>query len=53
MVTHDSRMANRCGRILYLLDGKIQGKLILEDGCMEPVKKGEEKVNQWLARMEW
>lgn len=53
MVTHDSRMASRCGRILYLLDGRLQGELILEDGCNEPVKKREEKVNQWLARMEW
>ena len=26
MVTHDSRMASRCGRILYLLDGQIQGE---------------------------
>lgn len=53
MVTHESRMASRCGRILYLLDGKIQGELILEDGCNESVKKREEKVNQWLAKMEW
>lgn len=53
MVTHDSRMASRCGRILYLLDGRIQGELILEDGYNESVKKREEKVNQWLAKMEW
>lgn len=53
MVTHDSRMASRCRRILYLLDGRIQGELILEDGYNESVKKREEKVNQWLAKMEW
>lgn len=27
MVTHDSRVASRCERILYLLDGKIRGEL--------------------------
>ena len=53
MVTHDSRMASCCGRILYLLDGQLRGELILEDGCNEPLKKREEKVNQWLAKMEW
>ena len=31
MVTHDSRMASRCGRILYLLDGQIRGELMLAD----------------------
>lgn len=53
LVTHDSRMASRCKRILYLLDGQIQGELILEDCSKEPLKQREEKVNQWLAKMEW
>ncbi|MGN0250020.1 MAG: ABC transporter ATP-binding protein [Oliverpabstia sp.] len=53
MVTHDSRMASRCGRILYLLDGQLQGELILEDRFKESLKQREEKVNQWLAKMEW
>ncbi len=53
MVTHDSRMASRCGRILYLLDGQIRGELILEDGLEDSLKQREEKVNRWLAKMEW
>ena len=53
MVTHDSRMASCCGRILYMLDGQLRGELILEAGCNEPFKRREEKVNQWLAGMEW
>lgn len=53
MVTHDSRMASRCKRILYLLDGQIQGELILEDCSKESPKQREETVNQWLAKMEW
>ena len=53
MVTHDSRMASRCGRILYLLDGQIQGELTLTDCPESSMKQREEKVNRWLTRMEW
>ncbi|MGN0735949.1 MAG: ABC transporter ATP-binding protein [Anaerovoracaceae bacterium] len=53
MVTHDSRMASRCGRILYLLDGQLQGELTLEDYPDDSHKQREETVNQWLANMEW
>ena len=53
MVTHDSRMASRCGRILYLLDGQLQGELTLEDCPHNSLKQREEKVSQWLAKMEW
>lgn len=53
MVTHDSRMASRCGRILYLLDGQIQGELTLADCPESSMKQREEKVNRWLAEMEW
>ena len=53
MVTHDSRMASRCGRILYLSDGQLQGELILEGGPEDCLRQREEKVNQWLTKMEW
>lgn len=53
MVTHDSRMASRCGRILYLLDGQIQGELTLKDCQHDSLRQREEKVNKWLAEMEW
>ena len=53
MVTHDSRMASRCGRILYLLDGQIRGELILQDCPEKSLKQREEMVNRWLAKMEW
>ena len=29
MVTHDSRIAAMCDRIIYLLDGEIRGELLL------------------------
>lgn len=53
LVTHDSKVASRCNRILYLLDGSICGELKLdrmEDG-MERMR--EEKVNRWLMDMGW
>lgn len=51
MVTHDSRVAAKCGRILYLLDGRIKGELSLAG--MAEGKEKEEKVSQWLAGMGW
>ena len=53
MVTHDSRMASRCGRILYLLDGQIQGELTLTDCPESSIMQREDKVNRWIAKMEW
>ena len=51
IVTHDSKVAARCGRILYLLDGGIKGELSLVG--MPEGKGREEKVNRWLAAMGW
>lgn len=51
MVTHDSRVAAKCGRILYLLDGRIKGELSLAGTKGE--KEREEKVSRWLAGMGW
>ena len=51
IVTHDSKVAARCTRILYLLDGGIKGELSLV-GTPEG-KNREEKVNRWLAGMGW
>ena len=51
MLTHDSKVAAKCGRILYLLDGSIKGELSLRGMTKE--KEKEEKVNRWLAEMGW
>lgn len=51
IVTHDSKVAAKCDRILYLLDGSIKGKLSLV-GISEG-KYREEKVNKWLTGLGW
>lgn len=51
MVTHDSKVAATCNRVLYLIDGKIEGILDLLEGA-EPSER-EEALLQWLSRMGW
>lgn len=51
IVTHDSKVAAKCNRILYLLDGSIKGELSLV-GTSEG-KDREEKVNRWLFGLGW
>lgn len=51
VVTHDSRVAGKCDRILYLLDGRIRGELTLRQVNGE--KRREDVVSQWLAKMGW
>ena len=51
MVTHDSKVAARCGRILYLLDGCIKGEFSPAGVVGE--KEREAAVSRWLAEMGW
>ena len=53
MVTHDSRIAAMCERILYLLDGEIRGELILRKYIQDDVREREQKTNRWLESMGW
>lgn len=54
LVTHDARVAAKCSRILYIVDGNIQGEL--ETGRMEEegqLRDRERKVMSWLQEMGW
>lgn len=53
MVTHDSRVASRCDRIIYLLDGQISMQLTLGKSTAGAEKQREEKVATWLMEMGW
>ena len=51
MVTHDSKVASFCDRILYLLDGSIKGELAFSDALRQPEK--EEQIIVWLRELGW
>lgn len=52
-VTHDSKVASNCDRILYLLDGSVCGELIMGKPKAGEEKQREDKVNRWLMEMGW
>lgn len=53
MVTHDSKNAGVCERILYILDGEIKGELKLGKYTHNDAKEREKKTSQWLDEMGW
>ena len=53
MVTHDSRIASMCERILYLLDGEIRGELKLGKNVQNDNREREQKTIRWLDEMGW
>ena len=53
MVTHDSRIASMCERILYLLDGEIRGELKLGKNVQNDNREREQKTIRWLEEMGW
>lgn len=53
MVTHDSRVAAKCERVLYLLDGEIQGELILGAYTEKESAAREAHTLDWLQKMGW
>ncbi|SEL70480.1 putative ABC transport system ATP-binding protein [Butyrivibrio sp. ob235] len=53
MVTHDSKVAGICDRILYILDGEIKGELKLGKYKAENRKEREQETAVWLESMGW
>lgn len=53
MVTHDSKIASSCDRIIYLLDGRIPAELTLGKSVTGAEKQREEKTARWLMEMGW
>ena len=54
LVTHDSKVAAKTDRVLYIEDGNIKGEYILgkfEDEAS--FKERERKLNTWLMEMGW
>lgn len=53
MVTHDSRIASMCERILYILDGEIKGELKLGKNMKDQSREREQETVRWLSKMGW
>lgn len=54
LVTHDVKVAARCSRVLYIVDGNIKGEYNLEkETGSSSVKDRERKLNTWLMEMGW
>ena len=53
MVTHNSKLASRCNRVLYILDGQIKGEYRFEENDQNNDKEREEKLACWLSDYDW
>ena len=53
MVTHDVKVASKCSRVLYIVDGNIKGEYIspVESDVQE--KDRERRLNNWLMEQGW
>ena len=50
LVTHDVKVASRCGRVVYLVDGNIKGEYTFEES--QP-RARERALSNWLIEMGW
>lgn len=56
LVTHDMKVAAKCTRIMYIVDGNIKGEISLgkmADKTDTAIRDRERKVNNWLIEMGW
>ncbi len=53
IVTHDSKVAACCDRILYLTDGKISGECILGKCKHSEKQERERALGSWLEQQGW
>ena len=53
LVTHDVKVAAKCTRILYIVDGNIQGEYKLEKYDKTKLRDRERALNGWLMEMGW
>lgn len=54
LVTHDVKVAAKCSRVLYIVDGNIQGEYPLgKYADTSLARERERKLNHWLMEMGW
>ncbi len=54
MVTHDSKVAAKCTRVLYIVDGNIKGEYNLgKCESASQMRERERALNNWLLELGW
>lgn len=53
MVTHDAKVAAKCRRVLYIVDGKIKGEFVNDKRKELSEKEVERNLNNWLLDLGW
>lgn len=53
LVTHDVKVAAKCKKVLYLVDGNVKGEYNFEKEMQGDLRKREKELNNWLVDMGW
>lgn len=53
LVTHDVKVAAKCTRILYIVDGNIKGEYNLDKYDSSKLRDRERALNGWLMELGW
>lgn len=54
LVTHDVKVAAKCSRVMYIVDGNIKGEYNLNQSeNSEQPREKERILNNWLMEMGW
>lgn len=53
MVTHDAKVAAKCSRVLYIVDGNIKGEYAGPTDADVQEKDRERRLNSWLMELGW
>ena len=51
LVTHDAKVAAKCSRVLFIVDGNIKGEYNINKEA--PLRDRERGLNNWLMEMGW
>ena len=52
LVTHDVKVAAKCTRVMYIVDGNIKGEYDLSE-CSTQMRERERALNNWLLELGW
>lgn len=52
LVTHDVKVAAKCTRVMYIVDGNIKGEYDLSS-CSTQMRQRERVLNNWLLELGW